>query len=412
MKKLLYLFFLLSHVAYTQNFSLSGKVIGFGDKEPVVGASVFINNTTRGTITNVKGEFTLGQLSAGKYDLVVSIIGYEKQVTTIDIPTDKPLNISIREKANVLQEVVVTPFEKDGWAKWGRVFLETFIGTTSNGERTKLKNTKDLRFRYHKDERVLEVVAMKPLMVENKALGYDLEYHLEGFYIDYKTNISTYLGYPFMKDHKSPSKKQIKNREDSYNASLTKFLKSLYNNTVIEEGYVIRRMEKRINKEKARVRELQKKYSVIEYDENRRITRVNSPSYPPEVYTSDSLSYFSKVLSEPSEKMYLYTDTLKVPTLIKANSDGSKTLSFRDYLYVVNTKLLEDKKYLEFLRVNRQLAPQTSMLVFNGETEEVIIYENGHYYSPLDILTLDYWAWSNKVGDLLPMDYTPKSSTP
>ena len=54
-----------------------GMVIGSDDKEPVIGASVFIDGTNKGDVTNIDGQFAL-KLPPDT-SLVISLIGYEKQ---------------------------------------------------------------------------------------------------------------------------------------------------------------------------------------------------------------------------------------------------------------------------------------------------------------------------------------------
>ena len=51
-----------------------GKVIGSDDKEPLVGASILIDGTTKETVTNVDGQFALKVPS--DTSLVISSIGY------------------------------------------------------------------------------------------------------------------------------------------------------------------------------------------------------------------------------------------------------------------------------------------------------------------------------------------------
>ena len=54
------LFSLLIVGAYAQNKTVTGTVIDFTG-EPVIGASVLVNGTTNGTITDLNGKFTLSQ---------------------------------------------------------------------------------------------------------------------------------------------------------------------------------------------------------------------------------------------------------------------------------------------------------------------------------------------------------------
>lgn len=407
MKKL-FLLLLLSSPAYAQ---LSGTVLSETGRQPVPFASVFINNSTLGTTTDENGHFSITRITPGKHELVVSLLGYEKFFTVITLPQEKPMTILLREKSTQLDQVTVKAFDKDGWKNWGIVFTESFIGTSSNARRTVLKNPKDLRFRHNKQDNVLEVFAVAPLKIQNKALGYDLEYHLELFRIDYKNNTQVYAGYPFFKEQRSVSRANVRNRETAYNGSLLKFMRSLYHNTVQEDGYSVRKMIETPNREKERVKALRDKYTLKEADASGRLVMISSPAYPEEIYTPDSLAYFRKILGQPDSKFSLIKDTIPTIRLIRTDSAGLKKLYFRDYLYVVNTGHKEDPLYIEYKREKRAIAPQTSILSMLEE-EALEIQDNGNYFPPLNLFTGDYWSWSNKIADLLPLNYKPRSSVP
>jgi hypothetical protein len=411
MNKLLFFLVLLSFPLMGQN-SISGQVVSVSHSEPLVGVSVFINNTTIGTITGADGRFILKGVPLGKHELIVSIVGHDKQSLAVEIPgKNDGLIIKLKEKVHELEGIVVKAFDKNGWEKWGTLFIETFIGTTSNGERTKLKNRKDLRFRHNKEEGKLEVVAMKPLQIENNSLGYDLEYHLEIFEINFRNQTNLYAGYPFFKEPKKVSKARVKNREHTYNSSLMKFMRSLYNNTVQQDGYLVRKLVEKENLEKRRIQEIYKKYTIREVGTSSTTITIGGTSLPPEIYNDDSLSYFKKILAQPNKTSHLYPDTLATSSIVKTKVNQSRILHFEDFLYIVNTKTKEDKKYIEFSRQSRSPGPQTSVLVML-ENEDIEIEENGNFNPPLNILSGEYWSWSNKIGDLLPLNYIPKSSTP
>lgn len=407
MKKL-FLLLLLSSRAFSQ---LKGTVVSEAGRQPVPFASVFINNSTLGTTTDENGHFSISRVSPGKHELVVSLLGYEKFFTVITLPQEKPLTIILREKSTQLDQVTVRAFDKDGWKNWGTLFTESFIGTSSNARRTVLKNTKDLRFRHNKQDNVLEVFAVAPLQIQNKALGYDLEYHLELFRIDFRNNTQVYAGYPFFKEQRSVSRANVRNRETAYNASLLKFMRSLYHNTVQKDGYSVRKMIETPNREKERVKVLRDKYTLKEMDTSGQLVIISAPAYPKEIYTEDSLAYFRKVLSQPDSKFSLVKDTVPTLRLVRTDSAGLKKLYFKDYLYVVNTGYKEDPLYLEYKREKRAIAPQTSILSMLEE-EPLEIQENGNYFPPLNLFTGDYWSWSNKIADLLPLNYKPSSSVP
>ncbi len=52
-------------------YTISGKVVDVASQTPLQGASVFAQNTTLGTATDVNGNFKL-QLPNGGYDLIVN----------------------------------------------------------------------------------------------------------------------------------------------------------------------------------------------------------------------------------------------------------------------------------------------------------------------------------------------------
>lgn len=409
MKKLLLLLLFFPFVLTAQ---ISGVVKSKTTNEPIIGASVFINNTTIGTITDENGKFQITKAGNGKHELIVSIVGFERYATVVELPGQPSLNISLVEKNNQLNEVIVQAFDKDGWAKWGTLFLETFIGSTSNAAKTKLKNHKDLRFRHNKADNKLEVYAVKPLQIENNSLGYTLEYHLEIFEVDFRNRKNLYAGFPFFKESKKPSKAKLQNREDTYNASLIKFMRSLYHNTVQQDGYLVRKMVDVPNLEKKRVKAIRDKYILKEYNSNGQLITFGAPMYPPEIYNQDSLNHFKKILSQPDSQLSLYKDTLSVYQIVSVDENQKKMLFFKDYLHVVNSKFKEDKKFIEYQRQNRNPGPQTSFLLM-AEDEKIEIQENGNYFPPLNIFSGDYWGWSNKIADLLPLDYKPtkKSSS-
>src|SRR5690349_15002181 len=71
----------LTAISQEKTFPIDGIVL---DKsgQPLVGASVFCQNTTVGTLSKSDGSFPL-RLANGGYDLVISYTGYETQVMRI-----------------------------------------------------------------------------------------------------------------------------------------------------------------------------------------------------------------------------------------------------------------------------------------------------------------------------------------
>lgn len=85
------------------NITITG-VVKYTNGETVIGANVTIEGTTTGTITDINGNFTLNAPSDG--ELVVSYIGFQTQ--KISINKQHTFNITLKEDAEMLSEVVVT----------------------------------------------------------------------------------------------------------------------------------------------------------------------------------------------------------------------------------------------------------------------------------------------------------------
>ena len=100
--------FLFSSEVLAQSLSISGKVIDKNSQEPVIGASVLIEGTSNGTITDLDGNFMLSNVPS-KGSLVVSYIGYVSQ----EIPlksSQTNVRIQLVEDTQALDEVVVVGY--------------------------------------------------------------------------------------------------------------------------------------------------------------------------------------------------------------------------------------------------------------------------------------------------------------
>jgi hypothetical protein len=77
--------------------------------EPLVGASIVIKGTTKGTITDIEGKYTLDVLpNQRSSNLVVSFVGYNQE--EVPIGNSAFSNIQLNENSMVLSEVVVTGY--------------------------------------------------------------------------------------------------------------------------------------------------------------------------------------------------------------------------------------------------------------------------------------------------------------
>lgn len=97
---------LLSNWGLAQSKTVTGKVIDAESNEPLPGVNVLVKSTSRGTITNINGEYTI---EASQNDvLVFSFIGYK----TLEIPvgTQSSINATLNIDIETLSEVVVVGY--------------------------------------------------------------------------------------------------------------------------------------------------------------------------------------------------------------------------------------------------------------------------------------------------------------
>lgn len=106
-KNILFILLALSTInVFGQQVVLRGGVFDAQDNEPLIGASIVVKGTTRGTIADLDGKYEL-TLSKGKYDIVYSFVGYASIEKSIDIQADMDLNVSLGSDI-VMKEVVVS----------------------------------------------------------------------------------------------------------------------------------------------------------------------------------------------------------------------------------------------------------------------------------------------------------------
>ena len=82
---LVVLFTCLSGYALAQTGAVSGSIIDSENNEPLIGATVLVKGTNKGSITGLDGDYLIKGIPVGKYTLQVTFIGYEDLTTEIEI---------------------------------------------------------------------------------------------------------------------------------------------------------------------------------------------------------------------------------------------------------------------------------------------------------------------------------------
>lgn len=364
-------------ITMAQSSVLTGIIKDSSNGKPLAGVSVFLNGTSRGTVSRNDGSFVLQGFPQGRYQLIISAIGYATYVTEVNSHTLPPsLKISLSAAADELASITVEPYLKDGWSKYGNTFMQYFIGTTENAKHCTIKNKNVLRFHFSLKSNKLSVTATEPLLIENKALGYELEYRLERFVCDFASHIVSYYGYPLFRnmpvDDDFKKKKWESNRQLAYMGSMMHFMRSLYSHTAREEGFLVKYKVPVPNIEKKRVKET--------YHPN---------TTPVDSIPIDTLHHYWEVLREPDYYMQAATDPNGLLTI---QNNQTHVVFFYDDCTVIYGNPKRGIAYME-----------SSIRLMNQQP--IAIDENGSYYPQNEVLCLQNWSITQNISNLLPRDY-------
>jgi len=244
MKKII-LSFLLFLSIHSFSQKISGIVLDGNTKEPIIGASVYFDNTTIGVSTNNKGEFTLPYKRKIKTPLVVSFIGYISLRKT-DLSITKKMKIYLYKSNSVLDEIVINT--NDGWSKELKMkeFLKHFLGDTENGRACKIVNKENIILRYSKAKKQLTAKGVGPVLIKNPNLGFLISVELSHFEINYSfvsknTRNFDHVYYSSTNFYKSinldVSSETIKKRNEAYKGSVLHFMRALSKKELFKNGY-------------------------------------------------------------------------------------------------------------------------------------------------------------------------------
>ena len=104
---------LMATILTAQNpYSIRGVVKDSKNGETLLGATVFLKETSNGTITNEYGFYSL-TAPQGTYTLVISYIGFEEISQEVVLSEDQTLNFELLESSEQLNEVIVKAEEPE-----------------------------------------------------------------------------------------------------------------------------------------------------------------------------------------------------------------------------------------------------------------------------------------------------------
>ena len=95
-----------THIGWTQDRQITGKVTGSNDNSPLPGASIIVKGTTRGTTSAADGIYKISVNNNST--LIFTSLGFEK--TEVKVGSQTVINVKLSDATSALDEVVVTAF--------------------------------------------------------------------------------------------------------------------------------------------------------------------------------------------------------------------------------------------------------------------------------------------------------------
>ncbi len=239
-KLILMLFIVYTCIASAQ--VIKGTIYSKKTKSPISFASVYFNGTLVGTTSDVNGNFVLNYRHYSSMPLTFSAIGYYS-TSIIKYSAVKSLQIYLVPKEYELMEASVK--SKSLVRKRKRylaLFRDEFLGTTRFAGECKILNEKDITFNYNTDKDTIKAFALKPIVVENKALGYKVTYYLDKFEYYNQKEATFFSGNILFKEDRTSESMQNQfneNRKYAYLGSKMQFFRALWSNSLKRNDFIV-----------------------------------------------------------------------------------------------------------------------------------------------------------------------------
>ncbi|WP_185146926.1 carboxypeptidase-like regulatory domain-containing protein [Chryseobacterium echinoideorum] len=366
---------------------IKGKIVNDLEK-PIANVNIYLDGTTTGTISAQDGSFSLSLPSKNNNTLVFQKDYYETFRINSSEVAGKTLKVVLL-RVQEIEELKIIPFTERAYKDYINYFLRAFIG--EDRENVKIKNQRTLKFSYDKESKILRVKAPQTLIIENKKLGYTIDYNLQEFKADFENKTTLFIGTSFFRETKSSDKIKI-NRLNAFYGSQVHFFRSVYKGNTKEEGYTVNALSKIPNDKYPSEEELD------------RLKNFHKNFKPKETL---SLPEDIKDISQRKANEMPYKTVISKMNIPESDYtkkiDGVLLLDFKDILqvnYHKYTYILKKGSYVK----DEYPIKQTSYLHSNDNISE--IYSNGNTSDPAGLMNQGSFS-TDKIDKLLPLDYEP-----
>jgi hypothetical protein len=324
--------------------SIAGTVVDGDTGQPLEGVHVFIAASMIGAATDAAGRYHLEHVPVGAHTLYVSMLGFEPARHPFQAAAGGAYRHDFRLTPVVLEapEVTVTAARDKKWQKRLDKFTRLFLGETPNAAHMQITNPEVLDFDATWWGK-LTARASAPLVITNRALGYQVRYFLKEFTSDGAT--IKYDGEPLFEPLE---------RLHAYRGSFRQFMLALLADELEAAGFRAYHLPGADNPHRAQVR---------------------FPVRP------------EKVLSD-------------------GPGPDDRTLSFHGFIEVVYEREAESEAFLRWQQADRWRPADAQRSWIELTDGPTVVDPTGEVVDPYGVTVYGYFAFE-RVADLLPKEYRP-----
>ena len=338
---------------------IEGRVLDADSNAPLPRTHVFVVESMHGAVTDSSGWFRLEGVRPGPKRLYVSRVGHERRALALRPAPDRPVTVTVRLDAKVLNSppVTVSAERDEEWYERLDRFRRLFIGRSDLAEDCTLVNPEVLRF----DDKWwgrFEAWAEKPVIIENRALGYRLTYFLKEF--EERGSVVRWDGEPLFEPlaptDSAEAARWRRNRLEAYRGSLRHFLRALMDDRLDEAQFDLYRLPR-----------------------------------------ASAFRHAARADRFPAER----------DNILEAGPDSTYLLTAHDRLEVVYHGMPERRAYLEWADLRRRTPRdhQTSQIELNERP--LHIDPSGEIVEPYGATLYQYFAFTARMAKRLPREYEP-----
>ena len=346
--------------------SISGYVKDKESHSPIAGVFVFFENSSIGTISDEQGYYELSSNTVSFEQMVFTHINYDLKSEKVSTLKD---SIFLTPQQFVLDEVVISKKAKDrDRPKRLKKFQKALLGKLEKKNSVKLVNPEVLLFEEKKGK--LLAHADVPLIIDNKYLGYKLQFFLKEFELSSNDDLR-YQASAFFEPLAGSIKEEIRfnrNRVKTYQKGSRSFFQDLVKRHIDEEKYELG-------------------YATL--------------NWKADITSFESIDVNTLDIVEQNPNTFEINIKGNL-TVVHKDINITVVNSFHNSLSAtINTTVKNVKK------TPKQLQATTSFIARNSK----IVFDNyGMILNPLEIMEVGHWSES-RVANLLPLDYQPVKAT-